>query len=527
MTHEFHLKMTAERRLADLKTAALEALPIVQHSHRLDEYLPMAKALFEKYCQYDLTEDASNTFVFGVRFVQLMSGVQAHPSKALPAYRTSVAMLERKANVVLDHLGHNVKPRLLKQLELVDVDGLAEVVDQRSLESRSQDVSRSIDADSGRNPAVMAASKYPSFSAMTSSAASSPGSSYRFPTSGSGRPSAPPPDAGSSFASSSTMIQPASTAITAASSYTRPGAHSTSTAAAAASSAISYPRFGYGGGASYATGIPAAPSSSYIQQTSTFGLAPAAQPALAASSSASNSAAPTAGPTHASHARQPSYAALRQVLSGVQPTASLKMHIIHVPDSIINTFLMLAQRNTVTPPRGIETCGVLCGREIGGAYFVTHLVLPRQKGEADSCEMLNEEDLIDIAAREGVITLGWIHTHPSQECFMSSMDLHTHLSYQLMLPEAIAIVLAPMAGTDGRGRCAVYRLTDSSEDGSTLGGLELIQSCELRGFHPHPDNIRIFEECQHLVWDRSVSDGVNDGPGNGAAAPRLKVLDLR
>ena len=34
-------------------------------------------------------------------------------------------------------------------------------------------------------------------------------------------------------------------------------------------------------------------------------------------------------------------------------------------------------------------------------------------------------------------------THPSQTSFMSSVDLHTHCSYQLMLEEAIAIVCAP------------------------------------------------------------------------------------
>lgn len=34
-------------------------------------------------------------------------------------------------------------------------------------------------------------------------------------------------------------------------------------------------------------------------------------------------------------------------------------------------------------------------------------------------------------------------THPTQTAFLSSVDLHTHCSYQLMLPEAIAIVCAP------------------------------------------------------------------------------------
>lgn len=36
-----------------------------------------------------------------------------------------------------------------------------------------------------------------------------------------------------------------------------------------------------------------------------------------------------------------------------------------------------------------------------------------------------------------------VQTHPTQTAFLSSVDLHTHCSYQLMLPEAVAIVCAP------------------------------------------------------------------------------------
>ena len=42
-----------------------------------------------------------------------------------------------------------------------------------------------------------------------------------------------------------------------------------------------------------------------------------------------------------------------------------------------------------------------------------------------------------------MMTLGWIHTHPSQSCFLSSVDLHTHCGYQSILDEA--------GGGGGRG----------------------------------------------------------------------------
>lgn len=58
----------------------------------------------------------------------------------------------------------------------------------------------------------------------------------------------------------------------------------------------------------------------------------------------------------------------------------------------------------------------------------------------------------------GIITLGWVHTHPRQTCFLSSVDLHTHCGYQSMLEEAVAVVLAPtVRGSPGGAvPCATF-----------------------------------------------------------------------
>lgn len=52
-------------------------------------------------------------------------------------------------------------------------------------------------------------------------------------------------------------------------------------------------------------------------------------------------------------------------------------------------------------------------------------------------------ELLDFSLSNDMFTLGWIHTHPSQSCFLSSVDLHTQFSYQRQLDEAIGIVMAP------------------------------------------------------------------------------------
>lgn len=89
-----------------------------------------------------------------------------------------------------------------------------------------------------------------------------------------------------------------------------------------------------------------------------------------------------------------------------------------------------------------------------------------------------------------------------RSCFMSSIDLHTHAGYQAMLPEAVAVVIAPR---DTERRVGVFRL-------ETPHGLKLILDCRLTGFHPHPEDVRIYGDAR-VRWD-------------GGGEP-LRIVDLR
>lgn len=116
------------------------------------------------------------------------------------------------------------------------------------------------------------------------------------------------------------------------------------------------------------------------------------------------------------------------------------LRTVWLPPSLRQRFLEIAAPNT---RRNIETCGMLCGTLISNALFISKLVIPEQEGTSDTCETTNESAFFDYCDSEGLMTLGWIHTHPTQTCFMSSRDLHTHSAYQAMMPESIAIVCAP------------------------------------------------------------------------------------
>ena len=127
-----------------------------------------------------------------------------------------------------------------------------------------------------------------------------------------------------------------------------------------------------------------------------------------------------------------------------KPSAFLEngspLRTIFLPPELRQQFLSIAETNT---RNNLETCGILCGTLISNALFISKLVIPEQKSTSDTCETVNENLLFDYVDGEDLMVLGWIHTHPTQTCFMSSRDLHTHSGYQVMIPESIAIVCAP------------------------------------------------------------------------------------
>ncbi|KAF2663475.1 hypothetical protein BT63DRAFT_430320 [Microthyrium microscopicum] len=161
-----------------------------------------------------------------------------------------------------------------------------------------------------------------------------------------------------------------------------------------------------------------------------------------------------------------------------KPTATTEsgtpLRTVFINPKLRNRFLTIALANT---ERNLETCGILCGELLSNAFFISKLVIPEQESTSDTCDTVNEGALFDYCDAENLMTLGWIHTHPTQTCFMSSRDLHTHGGYQVQLAESIAIVCAPRREPSW----GVFRLTDPPGLGAILG-------CKQTGiFHPHSE----------------------------------------
>ncbi|KAI4731754.1 JAB1/MPN domain-containing protein [Aureobasidium sp. EXF-10728] len=179
------------------------------------------------------------------------------------------------------------------------------------------------------------------------------------------------------------------------------------------------------------------------------------------------------------------------------------LRTLFLPTSLRTSFVSLASSNTSS---NLETCGILCGTIISNALFISHLVIPDQTATSDTCETTDqgETDLFDYVDNEGLMVCGWIHTHPTQTCFLSSRDLHTSVGYQVMLPESVAIVCAPSKSPDH----GIFRLTDPP-------GKQAVLNCHKPGlFHPHD-------------VDNLYTDATRPGHVSELSGLQFQVVDLR
>lgn len=170
-----------------------------------------------------------------------------------------------------------------------------------------------------------------------------------------------------------------------------------------------------------------------------------------------------------------------------------------LPRECLPRFISIAKVNTALNK---ETCGLLLGRRRDSKYVVTALLVPKQRSTSSTC-MVEDSDLVKKLTEErGFLTIGSIHTHPSQSCFLTSEDLHTLATLQRVLPEAFMAVCAPSSTPDH----GIFRLTDPP-------GLQTVLNCVSKEtFHTHPE-LPIYTDC--------------DGAHVKLRDLPLEILDLR
>uniref|UniRef100_A0A803MIE5 AMSH-like ubiquitin thioesterase 1 n=1 Tax=Chenopodium quinoa TaxID=63459 RepID=A0A803MIE5_CHEQI len=135
----------------------------------------------------------------------------------------------------------------------------------------------------------------------------------------------------------------------------------------------------------------------------------------------------------------------------LQPESPMELHI---STSMMDTFLRLAKSNT---SKNLETCGILAGSLKNRKFYITALIIPKQESTSDT----------------------------------------------VMLPEAVAIVMAPRDRTKTHG---IFRLT-------TPGGMSVIRHCDRRGFHSHEqpaDGGPLYKQCTDVYMNPKLKFDVID-----------------
>ena len=181
--------------------------------------------------------------------------------------------------------------------------------------------------------------------------------------------------------------------------------------------------------------------------------------------------------------------------------SSSEPRTIRAPKDVEDVFLRQAEENTL---RDVETCGLLCGEEERGVITLTHLLMPPQRGTANTVEMLDDTRVGMYIIDNGLQVLGWIHTHPSQSAFLSSVDLHTQHTYQALLPEAVAVVCAPTYGIS-----KWLRLTPA--------GMSAVEQCTMRGFHQHATRHRLFQSALNIIFQNSTTQLIDRRTGSAGS----------
>jgi STAM-binding protein len=207
---------------------------------------------------------------------------------------------------------------------------------------------------------------------------------------------------------------------------------------------------------------------------------------------------------------------------------------MYIPASLPAVFADLASPHTAVD---LECGGLLWGVACDdGSFKITTLVLPPQSpsdtdinffaplvADSDSSELnVMAAELQQALNARGLAIGGWIHTHPTQTCFLSSVDLHCHVDVfgdSSSLPanvSRIALVVAPLH------TIAAYVMTDA--------GTSSIRTCpEGQTFHPH-------KKHRHFSLDGNADSPPWESPWyvdafrSGFAVPTddsLHVVDLR
>jgi len=93
----------------------------------------------------------------------------------------------------------------------------------------------------------------------------------------------------------------------------------------------------------------------------------------------------------------------------------------------------------------VEVIGLLAGNEKNGKMFIND-AYPMGSGNAISVKIKNPSNYLKVwnkIRKKGDYIVGWYHSHPGYDLFMSMEDVNTQRRYQAFYEKSIALVFDP------------------------------------------------------------------------------------
>ena len=123
-----------------------------------------------------------------------------------------------------------------------------------------------------------------------------------------------------------------------------------------------------------------------------------------------------------------------------------------------------------------EVYGFLVGK-LENNQVVVYEAIPMVHGGATEVEFeeqhyIEAAEVNEQAAEKGFFLVGWYHSHPGLNIFLSSTDIKNHMGYQGINAKAIALVIDPSKITTTYSGFEIFILTDPSKLDTTYEKLK-------------------------------------------------------
>ncbi|KAG8074725.1 hypothetical protein GUJ93_ZPchr0006g46228 [Zizania palustris] len=124
----------------------------------------------------------------------------------------------------------------------------------------------------------------------------------------------------------------------------------------------------------------------------------------------------------------------------------------------------------------MEVMGLMLGEFVDEyTVTVTDVFAMPQSGTGVSVEALEPEfqadmlEMLKVTGRREMV-VGWYHSHPGFDCWLSDTDMETQKSFEQLHPRAVAVVIDPIQSVKGKVVMDAFRLLDPMAMVLAIGG---------------------------------------------------------